>query len=49
MPSSRGSSQPRDQTQVSHIVGGLFTDWGTREALIINNFSKKKKILVIDI
>ena len=25
MPSSRGSSQPRHQTQVSHIVGGFFT------------------------
>ena len=25
MPSSRGSSQPRDQTQVSHVVGRLFT------------------------
>ena len=25
-PFSRGSSQPRDQTQVSHIVGGFFTD-----------------------
>ena len=25
MPSSRGSSQPRDQIQVSHIVGGFFT------------------------
>ena len=24
MPSSRGSSQPRDQTQVSHIAGGFF-------------------------
>ena len=24
-PFSRGSSQPRDQTQVSHIAGGLFT------------------------
>jgi len=22
---SRGSSQPRDQTQVSHIAGGFFT------------------------
>ena len=32
MPSSRGSSQPRDQTQVSHITGGLFTIWDTREA-----------------
>ena len=25
MPSSRGSSQLRDQTQVSHIAGGFFT------------------------
>ena len=27
MPSSRGSSQPRDQTQISCIAGGLFTIW----------------------
>ena len=26
-PSSRGSSQPRDQTQVSCIAGGFFTNW----------------------
>ena len=26
MASSGGSSQPRDKTQVSHIVGGFFTD-----------------------
>ena len=25
MPFSRGSSQPRDQTQVSHIAGIFFT------------------------
>ena len=31
MPSSRGSSRPRDQTQVSHIVGRCFTVWATRE------------------
>ena len=30
--SSRGSSQPRDQTQISHIVCRFFTDWDTREA-----------------
>ena len=24
-PFSKGSAQPRDQTQVSHIVGGFFT------------------------
>jgi len=29
---SRGSSQPRDQTQVSHIAGRFFTDLATREA-----------------
>ena len=32
MPSSRGSSQPRDRTQVSLIAGGFFTTWATREA-----------------
>ena len=31
MPSSRGSSQPRDRTQVSRIAGGFFTVWATRE------------------
>ena len=31
-PFSRGSSQPRDRTQVSCIAGGLFTTWVTREA-----------------
>ena len=31
-PFSRGSPQPRDQTQVSHIAGGFFTSWATREA-----------------
>ena len=29
---SRGSSWPRDQTQVSHIAGRHFTLWATREA-----------------
>ena len=31
-PFSKLSSQPRDQIQVSCIVGGLFTNWATREA-----------------
>ena len=31
-PFSRVSSQPRDWTQVSHIVGRFFTSWATREA-----------------
>ena len=29
---SRGSSWPRDQSQVSHMVGRFFTLWATREA-----------------
>ena len=32
MSSSRGSSQPRNQTQVSSIAGGFFTILATREA-----------------
>ena len=32
VPFSRGSSQPRDQTQVSHSAGGYFTIWATRKA-----------------
>ena len=32
-PSSRGSSQPRDETQVSYIAGRFFTSWATGEAL----------------
>ena len=31
-PFSRGSSQPRNQTQVSLIVGRFFTSWAKREA-----------------
>ena len=30
-PFSRGSSQPRDWTQVFHTVGRFFTGWATRE------------------
>ena len=29
---SRGSSQPRDQIQVSHTAGRFFSSWTTREA-----------------
>ena len=31
-PSSKGSFQPSDRTQVSHIAGGFLTGWATREA-----------------
>ena len=32
MPSSRGSSQPRDQTRVSRIAGRFFAVWATSKA-----------------
>ena len=35
MPSSRGSSQPRGQTRISHIVGRWFTIWATREVYAV--------------
>ena len=41
MPSSRGSSQPRDQTHVSRIAGEFFTFWATREVakvIMYNSF-----------
>ena len=36
-----GSSQPRDWTRVSHIAGGVFTRWATREAQSSCKFSIK--------
>ena len=36
-PFSRASSQPRDQTQVSHIAGRFFISWATREALVASH------------
>ena len=37
LPSSKGSSQPRDQTQVSGIAGRFFTDWAAREAHLMHS------------
>ena len=31
-PFPRGSTQPRERTQISLIAGGFFTSWATREA-----------------
>ena len=36
-PFSRGSSQSRDWTQVSHIAGRFFTSWASREAQVHND------------
>ena len=38
-PFSKGSSQPKGQTQVSCIAGGFFTSWPRREALLHNKDS----------
>ena len=50
MPSSKGSSQPREQTQVSSIAGRFFTVWDTREALQVirpveKNLTEQSKAL----
>ena len=36
-PFSRGSSQPRDGTQVSCIAGGFFTNWAIKEDHVSQN------------
>ena len=41
MPSSRGSSQPRDWTQVTCIAGRFFTVWASREAQYTIKYSIK--------
>ena len=35
IPFSRGSSRPRDRTQVSHIAGRFFTIWAIREVSVL--------------
>ena len=48
MPFSRGSSQLRDWTQVSCIVGRLFTIWVTREAQnSVQNLIKAQYVLLL--
>ena len=37
-PFSRGSSQPRDWTQVSCDAGGFFTSWATRETTLFSKW-----------
>ena len=42
-PFSRGSSQTRDQNQVSCIAGGFFTSWATRETFNLKWPPKQNK------
>ena len=46
MPFFRGSSQPRDRTQVSYIAGKFFTVWATMEALPGWMWVPSKKICI---
>ena len=39
---SRGSSQPRNQTRVSCIAGGFFTNWAIKEALFLGTYALKQ-------
>ena len=41
IPFSRGSCQPRDQTQVSCIAGGFFTVWATAMVLPVDTYGCK--------
>ena len=43
-PFSRGFSQPRDRTQVSHIAGRFFTSWATREARFLHLGRKQQSV-----
>ena len=50
MPSSRGSAQSRDWTQVSHIPGRFLTVWATRKPCIWPHYCMKmegKKVEVV--
>ena len=45
IPFSRGSSQPRDWIQVSHIASRFFTSWATREVQEIGRASCRERVL----
>ena len=45
IPSSRESSQPRDWTWISCIVGGFFTVWATREAPFHRYYVNNRDVL----
>ena len=44
-PFSSGSSWPRNQTRVSCIAGGFFTNWAIREALWMEYKTLKKNVI----
>ena len=42
-PFSRGSSQPRDGTQVFRLAGGFFTSWATREGDFVRTCNRGQR------
>ena len=48
MPSSRGSSQPRSRTRVSHIAGGLFTIYWEHTCKSLHPWDKSHLIMMCD-
>ena len=55
MPSSKGSSQPRDWTQIDPnpgiepITGGLFTIWASREAHLKSTLAQRQHLLLFSL
>ena len=47
VPFSKGSSKPRDQTQVACIAGSFFTSWFTREAICVESPSKPRIVVLL--
>ena len=47
IPFSRGSSKPRDWTQVSCIAGRFFTNWATREAQLTKVYVVKAMVFPV--
>ena len=48
IPFSKGSSRPRDGTQVSCIAGKFFTVWATREALLCSEELSIQKRRIVE-
>ena len=46
IPFSRGSSKPRDPTQVFYIADNLFTVWASKEVQMLHGRLKKMYILM---
>ena len=52
VPFSRGSFQPKDRTQISHVAGGFFTSCATREVpkveILFAYKDRRAKIVILE-